>query len=276
MDSFGARLRTAMDKRGPLCVGIDPHAALLAEWGLPDTVDGLAAFAETAAETLGDLVSVVKPQAAFFERFGARGMQVLESTIRQLRQAGTLVLLDVKRGDIGSTAAAYASAYLDQTSPMAVDAMTVSPFLGFGTIGPMIDTARANGAGVFVLALTSNPEGNQVQRAVTIDGRTVAQVIFDEIAQVNRSVTPMGPVGAVVGATVGKIAENLMHINGPILAPGMGAQGGSPAALKVIFGDDLARVLPSYSREILSAGPSPAGLRDAVQRFRDDLATVIN
>jgi orotidine-5'-phosphate decarboxylase len=265
-----------MDERGPLCVGIDPHPALLAQWGLPDSVDGLAKFAETAAGTIGELASVVKPQAAFFERFGARGIGVLESTIRQLRQAGALILLDVKRGDIGSTAAAYAAAYLDQSSPIAADAMTASPYLGFGAMAPMIDTALANGAGVFVLALTSNPEGKQVQRAVTIDGRTVAQVIIDEISQVNRGLAPMGSVGAVIGATVGKVDEDLTRINGPILAPGMGTQGGEPATLRVTFGDDLSRLLPSYSREILAAGPSPAGLRDAVQRIRDDLESVIN
>lgn len=167
MESFGARLHRAVAERGPLCVGIDPHPGLLARWGLDDDVHGLERFADTVVEALGDRVAVVKPQSAFFERFGSRGVAVLESTIRQLRLAGSLVLLDVKRGDIGSTVAAYASAYLEPSSPLHVDAVTVSPYLGVGALAPMFDMATAQGGGVFVLALTSNPEGAAVQRART-------------------------------------------------------------------------------------------------------------
>jgi orotidine-5'-phosphate decarboxylase len=275
LDNFGARLRRAMDERGPLCIGIDAHARLLAQWGLPDTVDGLAQFAETAADALGEMAAVVKPQAAFFERFGAKGIGVLESTIRQLREAGALVLLDVKRGDIGSTAAAYASAYLDQGSPLAVDAITVTPYLGFGSLTPMIDMALGQGAGVFVVTLSSNPEGKQVQHAVTADGRTVAQLMIDEIAQVNAGAVPMGSIGAVVGATIGRTGHQLSNINGPMLAPGLGAQGGAIDDLRGVFGDDLANVIPSYSREVLSHGPGKATLKAAIQQVRDDLAALI-
>jgi len=273
--AFGHRLNSAIRERGPLCAGIDPHAALLRQWGLSDNAEGLARFAATAADALGEVAAVVKPQAAFFERFGARGIAVLESTIRQLREAGALVLLDVKRGDIGSTAAAYAEAYLDPLSPIAADAITVHPYLGFGSVRPMVDTALAHGAGVFVLALTSNPEGQQVQQAVTADGRTVAQVMIDEIAQVNEGLSPMGSVGAVVGATIGRTGHQFTHINGPVLVPGLGPQGGSIDDLRVIFGDDLGHVLPSYSREILTQGPSKIALRDAVQRLSADLGSLI-
>src|SRR4051795_3747271 len=116
METFGRRLTDAIEKRGPLCVGIDPHPALLTRWGLTDDVAGLERFARTVVEALADRVAVVKPQSAFFERFGSRGIGILESTIRQSREAGALVLLDVKRGDIGSTMAAYADAYLDPSS----------------------------------------------------------------------------------------------------------------------------------------------------------------
>src|SRR6187431_1356292 len=159
MESFGSRLRRATGLRGPLCVGIDPHAALLAKWGLSDDVTGLERFALTVVEALADRVAVLKPQSAFFERFGSRGVAILESTIRQSREAGALVLLDVKRGDIGSTMAAYASAYLDPASTLRSDAITVSPYLGVGSLQPAFDLASATGAGIFVLALTSNPEG---------------------------------------------------------------------------------------------------------------------
>ena len=115
--SFGSRARAAMDAYGPACVGIDPHAALLDDWGLPDSVEGLEQFAAICVEAFAGHVGFVKPQSAFFERFGSRGVAVLERTIQDLRHTGTLVVLDVKRGDIGSTAAAYAEAYLDEDSP---------------------------------------------------------------------------------------------------------------------------------------------------------------
>jgi orotidine-5'-phosphate decarboxylase len=266
---FGSRLRAAMDARGPLCVGIDPHPALLSAWGLPDNPSGLERFTRTVVEALADRLAVAKPQSAFFERFGSLGIVTLESVIRQLTDAGTLVLLDVKRGDIGSTAAAYADAYLDPASSLRVDAITVSPYLGFGTLGPILDKASATGAGVFVLALTSNPEGRVVQHARTDDGRTVAQTMIDEVAQVNRGMSPLGDVGVVVGATVGDTGHDFTLLNGPILVPGMGVQGGRPADLRAVFGDSVRAVLPSYSRDILAQGPSVAALRDAFDRLRD-------
>jgi orotidine-5'-phosphate decarboxylase len=274
-DRFGARLRAARDDRGPLCVGIDPHPSLLSAWGLPDDPSGLARFSQTVVEALADRVAVAKPQSAFFERFGSQGIAVLESTIRQLREAGALVLLDVKRGDIGSTAAAYADAYLDPASSLRVDAITASPYLGFGSLTPMIEKAIATGAGVFVLALTSNPEGPVVQHARTSDGRTVAQTIIDEVSQVNAGVSPLGDVGVVVGATVGDTGHDMSRLGGPVLAPGLGAQGGRPEDLRAVFGDDLSAVLPSYSREILSRGPSVARLRDSLERLMDACRTAV-
>ena len=276
MTRFGARLRAAMDKFGPLCVGIDPHASLLISWGLTDDAEGLARFSEIAVEALAGRVAVVKPQSAFYERFGSRGIAVLESTIRQLANSETMIILDVKRGDIGSTAAAYADAYLDPRSPLCADAITVSPYLGFGSLRPMIDKAVVHGKGVFVLALTSNPEGAAVQRAVGADGRSVSEVVIDETSQVNVGVTPMGDVGVVVGATIGRAVQDLTHLNGPILAPGMGAQGGRADGLREVFGAALPSVLPSYSREVLGAGPDPAALRDAAERARDACALAIS
>ncbi len=269
MESFGSRLRRATRDRGPLCVGIDPHAALLSRWGLSDDVRGLERFARTVVDALAEQVAVLKPQSAFFERFGSRGIGVLESIIRQSRDAGALVLLDVKRGDIGSTMAAYADAYLDPASPLCADAITVSPYLGVGSLRPAFDAAAAHGGGVFVLALTSNPEGPAVQHAVTAAGRSVAQTVIDEISQVNAGADPLGSVGLVVGATIGDTGHDLSKVNGPLLAPGLGAQGGSPDQLRTIFGENLQNVLPSYSREVLGAGPGVADLRAAAQRAAD-------
>lgn len=267
MESFGARLHRAMADRGPLCVGIDPHGSMLTRWGLTDDVAGLTAFCRTVVEAVADRVAVVKPQSAFFERFGAQGLAVLESTIRQLREAGALVLLDVKRGDIGSTAAAYAEAYLRPSSPLYVDAITVSPYLGVGALAPMFETAAAHNGGVFVLALTSNPEGPAVQHARGADGRTVAQAVIDEVSQLNAGAEPLGSFGIVVGATIGETGHDLSRLGGPMLAPGLGAQGATAADLRTVFGRNLSAVLPSYSREVLGQGPDPTRLRATTDRL---------
>ena len=279
MVDFGSRLGAAMAARGPLCVGIDPHAALLRAWGLSDDVTGLERFARIAVEALADRVAVVKPQSAFFERFGSRGVAVLESVVAESRAAGALVLLDVKRGDIGSTAQAYADAYLDPASPLAADAITVTPYLGYGSVRPMIDTALRYDAGVFVVTLTSNPEGRSVQHARIEDGRTVAQLVLDEIGAVNAEVAapgaPFGPVGAVVGATIGETGHDLTKVRGPFLAPGLGAQGGRPDDLRVVFGNTQSAVLPSYSREILQKGPNVDALRDGVDTVLRDCRALL-
>jgi orotidine-5'-phosphate decarboxylase len=275
METFGQRLHEAVGKRGPLCVGIDPHAALLEQWGLSDDVAGLERFARTVVDALADRVAVLKPQSAFFERFGSRGVGILESVIRQSREAGALILLDVKRGDIGSTMAAYAAAYLDPVSSLCADAITLSPFLGVGSLRPAFDMAAAHGGGVFVLALTSNPEGPSVQHARAADGRTVAQTVIDEISQLNRGAEPIGSMGLVVGATIGDTGHDLSAVNGPLLAPGLGTQGGTPANLRMIFGENMRNVLPSYSREVLGAGPDVAGLQVAAQRAADAVSAAL-
>lgn len=269
---FGARLHEAMTTRGRFCVGIDPHSSLLHAWGLDDDVAGLERFALTVVDAVAPHVSVVKPQSAFYERFGSRGVAVLERVIAESRAAGALVLLDVKRGDIGSTSQAYADAYLDPASPLASDAITASPFLGFGSIDPMIETARRFEAGVFVLAMTSNKEGPEVQHARTEDG-TVAGVMLAHLAHLNADVAPLGDYGAVIGATIGSTDERV-DFNGPVLAPGYGAQGGTVADLKRIFGAVARNVLPSSSREVLAAGPDPIALRDAALRANDVVAAL--
>jgi orotidine 5'-phosphate decarboxylase subfamily 2 len=273
--AFGARLRAAIDARGPLCVGIDPHASLLSAWGLPDDPDGLERFALTVTEALADRVAIFKPQSAFFERHGSRGIAVLEKTIAAARAGGALVLLDAKRGDIGSTVQAYADAYLDPASPLFADALTVNPFLGFGSLQPFYDAAAKHGAGVFVLALTSNPEGPEVQGAHAGDGRTVAATILDRLAEANAGAEPMGSLGAVVGATVGDAAAGIdfARVNGPLLAPGFGAQGGTAADLTRIFGAAIKNVLPATSRGLLAHGPTVDKLREAAARTAEDLSS---
>ncbi|MGA8847227.1 MAG: orotidine-5'-phosphate decarboxylase, partial [Nocardioides sp.] len=217
--TFGARFALALAERGPLCVGIDPHAALLHAWGLDDDVAGLERFAMSVVDAVAPLCSIIKPQSAFYERFGSRGVAVLEKVIAASRAAGALVLLDVKRGDIGSTSEAYAQAYLDPASPLASDAITVSPYLGFGSLTPFVDAARRNHAGLFVLALTSNKEGPEVQHARVDSGESVAMRILDHLRALNAGAAPLGSFGAVVGATIGADTGADFAFNGPILAP---------------------------------------------------------
>lgn len=286
---FGTRLHSAMHERGPLCVGIDPHASLLQQWGLPDSADGLAAFTDTVVNALAGQVAVLKPQIAFYERFGSPGLAVLERAIPTAREAGALVIMDAKRGDIGSTMSAYAQAYLHPQAPLFSDALTISPFLGVGSLQPAFDLAQQHGGGVFVLAMTSNPEGPQVQQArIGTDEQapTVASTVLTEVGQRNAaasshaagsarglevdlglqpgsSSTRLGSFGVVIGATVPRVDDDLRAMGGPILAPGLGAQGANAADLPRLFAGALNQVLPMYGRSILAAGPETAALQDA-------------
>ncbi|HET7399487.1 MAG TPA: orotidine-5'-phosphate decarboxylase [Intrasporangium sp.] len=275
--TFGARLRLAMAAHGPLCVGIDPHRSLLDAWGLPQDTTGLERFAMTCVEAFAGQVAAVKPQSAFFEVFGSAGVAVLERVLRELAAAGTLSILDVKRGDIGTTMAAYAEAFLGPDAPAAADAITLSPFLGYESLRPALDLAQEAGRGVFVLTLTSNPEGAQVQHALR-DGRAVAGTVVDGATVDNapaREEGELGSVGLVIGATVGTavtdLGLDLVTANAPILAPGVGAQGGSAANLDEVFGAARGQVLASSSREVLAAGPSVRALTDHARRLADSL-----
>jgi orotidine-5'-phosphate decarboxylase len=279
ISSFGERLADLTAERGPLCVGVDPHPGLLASWGLAADAQGLERCARGLIEALGGIVPVFKPQSAFFEAYGAAGIAVLERTLADIKAAGAISLLDVKRGDIGSTMDAYAAAYLSDGSPLAADAVTLSPFLGFGSLDGAIELADRGGRGVYVLALTSNPEGAQVQHARAPDGRTVGQIVIDEAADRNavrrKPGASLGPVGVVIGATIGQTTIDFSALGGSILAPGIGAQGGTAADLAAVFHDATQFVLPSTSREVISAGPTPAGLQAAATRLLGEMKAVI-
>ncbi|MDX6321118.1 MAG: orotidine-5-phosphate decarboxylase [Propionibacteriaceae bacterium] len=276
VQSYGDRLTAAVTARGPLCVGIDPHPAILKAWGLSADASGLERFSRTVVEALGDRVAVLKPQSAFFEAYGSTGIAVLERVLDDIRGAGAIALLDVKRGDIGSTMDAYAAAYLTDGSPLAADAITLSPYLGFGSLRGAIDVAAQNGRGVYVLALTSNPEGPQVQHARSADGAMVAQTIIDSAAAVNSGADGLGHVGIVAGATIGRTGADFAGLNGSILAPGLGAQGAGPQDLVDVFGAARTLALPSTSREVLSAGPSIEGLRGAAARTLGEMEAALS
>ncbi|GAA2549674.1 orotidine-5'-phosphate decarboxylase [Neomicrococcus aestuarii] len=283
--SFGERLADAMATRGPLCVGIDPHPALLAQWGLSDDAAGLRTFSRAVLEATADIAATIKPQVALFERHGSRGIGVLEEVLAEARERGVLTIADAKRGDIGSTMQAYAEAWLADGSPLAADSLTVSPYLGFESLRPALDLAAETGRGIFVLALTSNPEGASLQHVGGQD--SVARRITEAVAEENRraaeraantegsgagtsssstsGAVTMGSVGLVVGATVAGVARDLgidlPGTNAPLLAPGLGAQGATPVAMRQDFGAAWPLVLANSSRGILKAGPSVESLR---------------
>ncbi|WP_207387902.1 orotidine-5'-phosphate decarboxylase [Kocuria sp. PD6] len=313
-----------MTVAGPLCVGIDPHPSLLDAWGLPATANGLERFALGVLEAAAERCAAVKPQVALFEAYGSAGFAVLERVLRESRAAGLLSIADAKRGDIGSTMAAYASAWLSDDSPLAADAVTLSPYLGFESLRPALDLARETGRGTFVLALTSNPEGASVQHvggtgsvagsvlaaiarenataqprpgtassspdgstapsdgviAAAVRGVTGANTGAgnnrDEIVT-SPSVATLGSCGAVIGATVGEALASLdidlSTLNGPILAPGYGAQGADAAAVATVFEHVRPTVLANSSRGVLRHGPDVPALRDAIDRSTEELRT---
>ena len=281
MTPFGVRLRDAMLTYGPLCAGIDPHRALVERWGLPYSLAGLERFTMTCVEAFGGQVAAVKPQSAFFEVFGSGGVAILERVIDTLAEAGTVTILDAKRGDIGTTMDAYADAFLGKDAPSPADALTVSPFLGYGSLRPAIDLAEQTGRGVFVLALTSNPEGPSVQHAMR-EGRSVAATIVDGATADNAAAHArgeLGHVGLVIGATVGSAVQDLgidlAASAAPLLAPGLGAQGATVEDLHRVFGSALPQVLPNASRSILVTGPSTTALREAARREAGQLAALL-
>jgi orotidine-5'-phosphate decarboxylase len=276
-DSFGDRVQAAVGARGPLCAGIDPSPALLAKWGLSDDTDGLRAFCAACVEGFADAVAVIKPQVAFFERHGSAGMAELERLIAAAGAAGLIVIADAKRGDIDSTAAAYADAWLGDASPLAVDALTVHPYLGLGALTPLVRLGSANGRGVIVVARSSNPEGRVLQQAVTPEGSGVEDMLLAGIAELNGSPEVLsGTVGAVIGATLEPSAFALSQLGGVILAPGLGAQGAGPSDVAARFaGCRPGSVLPSSSRGLLNEGPDPADLQQSARSLNRELAAAM-
>lgn len=289
-EHFGQRAAAMFEQRGPLCVGIDPHPYLMAEWGLSDSFESAARMSFRLVDALAEQVGFIKPQMAFFERFGSRGVALAEKVIARARSAGALVILDVKRSDMQTSLRAYAEAYLPVGAPLEADAITLSPYQGLGSLAPAIELAQEHGKGLFILALTSNPEGKEVQLALRGDGRTVGQAVIDQTGELNAPYALLGPLGVVIGATVGpaatggdqpvsesenetdntipksrETAHDLTKLRGPILVPGMGAQGGQPEDLKRVLGSAEKWSIPTYSRQIAQHGPRTADLRTAVK-----------
>jgi orotidine-5'-phosphate decarboxylase len=240
---FGDQLFTRVRAVGnPLCVGLDPYLdkipPLFRDGTMtPEderTAPAVGAFLTAMLDRLEGKVAIVKPQSAFFERMGWRGIRTLDQIVRHAHDRGLMVLMDAKRGDIGSTATAYANAYLADDAPLRSEALTISPFLGRDTLEPYLDVAKANGGGVFILVKTSNPGSGDYQD-LQIGNQTLSERIAESLGGLAGDIT--GPetgwssLGIVVGATYPKQGEQLREIlpKAPFLIPGYGAQGGGAA-----------------------------------------------
>jgi orotidine-5'-phosphate decarboxylase len=277
-DSFADRFAVVRATCGPLVLGADPHGEVLTRWGLTDDADGLERFTDIVLAAAAGTVGLIKPQSAFYERHGWRGIRALTRLAETARAQGLLVILDVKRGDVGSTNAAYAAAYLGDDAPVRADAITVHPYLGLAAMGDLIDRASGSGGCLLVVARSSNPEGRAVQSATLPSsnspggGMTVDQRLLADIGALNARLAPgrIGPVGAVVGPAAVDPPLDLAAANGLLLAPGVGAQGAAAADVAATFAACPDRVMPSASRSLLAAGPGVAALRDAAARLNEE------
>lgn len=270
MQTFGDRLREQFEQGHHLCVGIDPHSGLLGEWGAAGDASGAERMGRDVVAAATGVAACVKPQVAFFERFGAAGFIALERVLADARDAGLIVIADAKRGDIGSTFAAYADAWFADGSPLESDALTVSPYLGFEALSGAYSYVRERGKGLFVLAATSNPEARDLQQAKLETGGTVARSIIEHAQAFNAasaepavgvgSTDSVGSVGVVLGATL-HLPDFGVNTAGaassavlPVLAPGFGAQGGQISQARETFGALSRGLLANESRSVLSGG----------------------
>ena len=264
-DSFATRFAAVRAVRGPLVLGLDPSADVLESWCLGDSADGLDRFADIVLAAADSAVGLVKPQSAFYERHGWRGIRTLQRLVADARSTGLLVILDVKRGDVASTNDAYAEAYLGKGAPLAADAITVHPYLGVGAMGRLVSRAADSGSCLLVVTRSSNPEGRLVQSSVTAGGLLVEQDLLRQIRALNDNLASggIGPVGAVIAPARLHPELDLAAANCLFLAPGVGAQGAAVADVAEVFAACQDRVIPSASRSLLTAGPDVRKLADA-------------
>jgi len=287
-DSFAARFAAIRARYGPLVWGLDPSGALLQAWGFGDSAAGLDRFADVVLDAAAGTVGLVKPQSAFYERHGWRGIRTLQRLLVSARRAGLLTILDVKRGDVGSTNDAYARAFLGAGAPLEADAVTVHPYLGLAAMDAFVTRAAAAGACLLVVTRSSNPEGRAVQVArcrgeARGRGRTVEETLLGQIGALNAALAPgeIGPVGAVIGPTPQRPPLDqyppldLAAAHALFLAPGVGAQGATVADVAQTFTACPDRVMPSASRSLLSAGPGVGALRAKVTALAAEMSAAL-
>ena len=296
---FGDLLAAAVQKkRSAVCVGLDPRwknlPASIREGVEEEDLSGVARatadYCRGVLDAVAEYAAVVKPQSAFFEQLGPSGALALAEVIGHARNLSIPVLLDAKRGDIGSTAEGYAQAYLGQASPWRADALTVNPYLGTDTLEPFHRRAVATGSGIFVLVKTSNPGSGFLQDRV-VEGQPLYERVAHEVQRLSEASLQSGPgdsgygcVGAVVGATYPDQLARLRELmpNAWILIPGFGAQGGTADDVRVGFGAGGLGAVVNSSRGIIFAYEKDTQTQDwqtavarAAQDMRDQLQAVV-
>jgi len=278
IEPFAARFAAVRDHYGPLVWGFDPSAALLETWGFGDSPDGLDRFADLMIDVAVGTVGLVKPQSAFYERHGWRGIRTLQRLLRDTRAAGILAILDVKRGDIGTTNDAYAEAFFGVDAPLEADAVTVHPYLGLDAMHAFVHCAQEAGSLVLVVTRSSNPEGRALQSARGEDGRTVEQALLRDIGELNAALVPdgIGPIGAVIAPHDIEPMLDLPAARALFLAPGVGTQGASCADVVKTFAACPDRVMPSASRSLLSPGPDKSALRDTAAKWASEFQRALS
>ncbi len=268
MASFLERIHKTIAAQSALCMGIDPSESELREWGLPNSSQGVLDYGLKLVDAAAGNLGFIKPQVAFFERFGSTGLLALEQILAEARAANLFVIADAKRGDIGSTMHGYAEAWFGDDSPLRSDALTVSGYLGPDSLEDTLGYASDVNGGLFVLCATSNPEAKQLQTAKQ-GNKTVARLVLDAAKK-----TDSKNLGLVIGATqkledfgLGEVLETDCKV--PILAPGFGAQGAKLSDLKAIFGASASNVIASMSRGLTSQGPDK--LKEQIKISKEEL-----
>ncbi len=277
-DSFASRFAKVRLDQGPLVWGLDPSPALLEAWGLGDDADGLDRFVDIVLEAAIGTVGIVKPQSAFFERHGWRGIRTLTRLLAEARSEGLLVILDVKRGDVGTTNDAYADAFIGDGAPLQADAITVHPYLGLRAMDAFVSRVSRAGSCLLVVTRSSNPEGRTIQAAVGESGRTVEEQLLAEIGALNSALAPgeIGPIGAVFAPTHLEPDLDLASAHALFLAPGIGAQGATGQDIARTFATCPERVMPSASRALLSVGPDAGRMRDAAAALGAEMRQILS
>jgi orotidine-5'-phosphate decarboxylase len=295
--SFADRLIDGIIARdAPCVVGLDPvleyipdaflrECGLRREGELEERARIIEAYSLLTLEAVHELVPAVKPQLAYFELYGSHGMRALERCIETARAMGLQVVLDGKRGDIGSTSRAYADAYLakEPRRPWEADALTVAPYMGADSLAPFVEVAKANEKGLFVLVRTSNPGADVTQAALTQDGRALYELVADLVNGLNdRGAHGYGSIGAVVGATQPEAAHKL-RVRMPhalFLVPGYGAQGGSLDTVRACFDAKRGGALVNSARAVMfpsrfGGGSGQGALKDQIHAAARDFVGAI-
>ena len=276
---FGLRLKNAMAKYGPLCVGIDSHRKMLLNWGYKMDAQGAELFSMRMLQAMNGRAAAVKFQSSMFERYGSKGFAALERVLYAARQMDVITIVDCGHGGLSTTISALADAYFKPDAPLLTDAITLLPYYGARSMGGLINEALNNGKGVFIASLTSNREGASLQTAIrqtgSYRGTTVAHGIAQTAQIFNNNTKGMGSVGLIVGATIGDWMNgggiDLTSFTGPILSPGYGWQGAEANDLKTVFAGTHGNVLVTVSRSIASHGPDIGALSTATERIAWDI-----